>query len=147
MKKTIALLVAACGLQLIAYAQQPIYKNKNVSPEVRTKDLLSRMTLDEKLMQLQCIWQQKSSFMTNGEFDEAKAQKILKNGLGEIARINADMGPANPGLHPKEAANLYNKVQKFFVEKTRLGIPVMVHEEGRMDNKRVMLQAFLFQWV
>ncbi|MBD0286387.1 MAG: glycoside hydrolase family 3 C-terminal domain-containing protein [Flavisolibacter sp.] len=130
MKKTIALLLAACGLQLITFSQQPAYKNKNLSPEARTKDLLSRMTLDEKLMQMQCIWGQKSVTITNADFDEAKAEKVLKNGLGEIARINDDKGPTNPGLHPKEAAILYNKVQKFFIEKTRLGIPVMIHEEG-----------------
>jgi beta-glucosidase len=130
MKKMVALSLAACSLQLLVYSQQPDYKNKTLSPEARTKDLLSRMTLDEKLMQMQCMWQQKTAFFTNGDFDEVKAGKSLKNGLGEIARINGDMGPTNPGLPPKEAATLYNKVQKFFVEKTRLGIPVMVHEEG-----------------
>jgi beta-glucosidase len=31
---------------------------------------------------------------------------------------------------PRQAAELYNKIQHFFVEKTRLGIPVMVHEES-----------------
>src|ERR1043165_10166171 len=104
MKKIIALCLAAFSLQLTAFSQQPAYKNKNLSPEARTKDLLSRMTLDEKLMQLQCIWQQKSAFMTNGDFDETKAQTVLKDGLGEIARINADMGPTNTGLHPRDAA-------------------------------------------
>ncbi|MDB5279621.1 MAG: beta-glucosidase [Ferruginibacter sp.] len=130
MKKIVILLFAAFTLQPVAFSQRPPYKNKKLSPEVRTKDLLSRMTLEEKLMQLQCIWGQKSAIMTNGHFDETKAEKSLKNGLGEIARINDDRGPANPGLAPKEAALLYNMVQKFFVEKTRLGIPVMIHEEG-----------------
>ncbi|MEO8110733.1 MAG: glycoside hydrolase family 3 N-terminal domain-containing protein [Ginsengibacter sp.] len=130
MKKTVVLFLAFFCIKHATFSQQPAYKNKKLSPEARTKDLVSRMTLDEKLMQLQCIWQQKSTFMSNGDFDETKAEKILKNGLGEIARINADMGPTNPGLHPKEAAILYNKIQKFFIEKTRLGIPVMIHEES-----------------
>jgi len=130
MKKTVALLLAACTLQLLVFSQQTPYKNKSLSPEARAKDLLSRMTLDEKLMQLQCFWNQMSTLLTNGEFDEGKAEKVLKNGLGEIARINLDRGPGHPGLRPKDAAILYNKVQRFFVEKTRLGIPVMVHEEG-----------------
>lgn len=130
MKKIFVVFFITTCLQLVSYAQPPVYKSKKLSPEIRAKDLLSRMTLDEKLMQLQCIWGQKSSIMTNGDFDEKKAEKIFKDGLGEIARINGDMGPTNPGLHPKEAAILYNKIQKFFIEKTRLGIPVMVHEES-----------------
>jgi len=53
-----------------------------------------RMTLDGKLMQLQCIWQQKSAFMTNCDFDEAKSPKCSKEmALGEIfVWINANKG-------------------------------------------------------
>jgi hypothetical protein len=52
--------------QLFAAAQQPAYKNKNLSPGVRAKDLLSRMTLDEKAMQIKlynfCLQQSKIIF-------------------------------------------------------------------------------------
>ncbi|GAA4729012.1 glycoside hydrolase family 3 N-terminal domain-containing protein [Flavisolibacter ginsenosidimutans] len=114
-----------------ANAQQPLYKNKALLPEARAKDLVGRMTVDEKLMQLQCIWQAKSTFIDGaGNFDEAKAAPLLKNGLGEFARLNEEAGPNSLGFHPRQAAELYNKVQHFFVEKTRLGIPVMVHEES-----------------
>ncbi len=112
-------------------AQQPAYKNKNLSPEVRAKDLLRRMTVDEKLMQMQCLWIRKSKILNNnGDFDEAKAKDVLKNGLGELGRLNENAGPNSPGYHPKQAAELYNKIQHYFVEKTRLGIPVMTHEES-----------------
>ncbi|HYM94085.1 MAG TPA: glycoside hydrolase family 3 N-terminal domain-containing protein [Chitinophagaceae bacterium] len=112
-------------------AQQPAYKNKNLLPEARAKDLLKRMTLDEKVMQTQCLWIQKSEILnSNGDFDEAKTEKNVKNGLGELARLNENAGPNSYGYHPKQAAELYNKIQKFFIEKTRLGIPVMVHEES-----------------
>ena len=115
----------------VTYAQQPVYKNKNLSPEARAKDLLARMTLDEKAMQTQCLWIQKSQILnSNGDFDEAKAAKNVKNGLGELARLNEEAGPNSYGYHPKQAAQLYNKIQHFFIEKTRLGIPVMVHEES-----------------
>jgi beta-glucosidase len=118
-------------LHFIVAAQQPAYKNKSLSPEVRAKDLLGRMTLDEKAMQTQCLWIQKSQILnSNGDFDEAKAEKNVKNGLGELARLNENAGPNSYGYHPKQAAELYNKIQHFFVEKTRLGIPVMVHEES-----------------
>lgn len=35
-------------LSSFAVAQPPAYKNKNLSPEARAKDLVSRMNLDEK---------------------------------------------------------------------------------------------------
>ena len=110
---------------------QPAYKNKKLSPEARAKDLLSRMTVDEKLMQTQCLQIQKSRiFDASGDFDSAKAKEALKNGLGELARLNENAGPNSLGYHPKQAAMVYNKIQHYFVEKTRLGIPVMTHEES-----------------
>ncbi|HSU29403.1 MAG TPA: glycoside hydrolase family 3 N-terminal domain-containing protein [Chitinophagaceae bacterium] len=118
-------------MALLGMAQTPPYKNRNLSPEARAKDLLTRMTLDEKLMQTQCLWIQKSRILNNqGDFDEARAEKAVKNGLGELGRLNENAGPNSYGYHPKQAAELYNKIQRFFVEKTRLGIPVMVHEES-----------------
>jgi beta-glucosidase len=131
MKKFIIGLVVPCAFHLVPFAQIPSYKNKNLSPEVRAKDLLSRMTLDEKAMQTQCLWIQKSRILnSSGDFDEQKAAAVLKNGLGELGRLNENAGPNSAGYHPKQAATLYNKIQKFFIEKTRLGIPVMVHEES-----------------
>ncbi len=115
----------------VAAAQNIPYKNKTLSPQARTKDLLARMTTDEKLMQLQCMWISKSKILnTAGDFDSVKAKDILKNGLGELARLNEKFGSISEGVHPKEAALLYNKIQHYFVEHTRLGIPVMVHEES-----------------
>lgn len=130
MKKYLILAFFMGCVNISLFAQQPAYKNKNLSPEERTKDLLSRMTVDEKMMQLQAIWQTKPMVFTNGDFDLAKARKVLMNGLGEIVRINETGGGNSPNFHPKEAAELYNKVQKFFIEETRLGIPVMMHEES-----------------
>ncbi|MFL5772556.1 MAG: hypothetical protein ACJ75F_05330, partial [Flavisolibacter sp.] len=90
---------------LSAMSQQPAYKNRKLSPEVRAKDLLSRMTLDEKVMQTQCLWIQKSSILdANGDFDESKAEGVIKNGLGELARLNENAGPNSYGYHPQQAA-------------------------------------------
>lgn len=125
-------LIIAIGIQAtVVIAQQPAYKNKNLSPEARAKDLLGRMTLDEKVMQTHCLWIQKSRILNDqGDFDETKAADALKYGLGELGRLNENAGPNSSGHSPKVAATLYNKIQKHFVEKTRLGIPVMVHEES-----------------
>lgn len=110
-------------------AQQAAYKNPKLSPDVRAQDLLKRMNTDEKIAQLQCIWN-KSPYITAGKFDEVNAAKVFKYGLGQIARINEPLPGKTIGQKPTEAATLYNQVQHFFVDKTRLGIPVMVHEEG-----------------
>ncbi|MGZ8538739.1 MAG: glycoside hydrolase family 3 N-terminal domain-containing protein, partial [Flavisolibacter sp.] len=125
------IIVFALVQSFFVHAQQQVYKNKNLSPDARAKDLIGRMTIDEKLMQLQCFWAQKSMVIDkDGVFDPAKAATVLKNGLGEFARLNENAGPNSYGYHPKQAAALYNTVQRFFIEKTRLGIPVMIHEES-----------------
>ncbi len=122
--------ILSIGTQAVQ-AQQPPYKNRNLSPEARAKDLLARMTLDEKVAQTQCLWAQKSRILTAaGDFDPAKGDTALKFGLGEIARLNENAGPNSLGYSPKKAATLYNTIQRHFIEKTRLGIPVMVHEES-----------------
>ncbi len=137
MKNNQLLLFLCCSILIFGCSKQPDYKNKNLSPEKRAHDLLRLMTLDEKIMQMQCMWRGetgKSVLFTNGEFDVEKARKALPNGIGFLARLNEDMGPdavgPHPTLIPKEAAIQYNKIQKFFVEETRLGIPVISHEEG-----------------
>jgi beta-glucosidase len=129
-KKHIALLLLL-AVSLIAHAQLPAYKNKNLSPEARSKDLVSKMTVDEKIMQLQCLWIQKTKILNaSGQFDSAKAKAYLKNGLGQIGRLNELPGTISKGIHPKQAAALYNSIQHYFIEKTRLGIPVTAHEES-----------------
>jgi beta-glucosidase len=131
MRKLILLFIVSLSLQQASFAQQPAYKNRNLSPEARAKDLLSRMTLQEKLMQTQCLWIQKSTILDkNGQFDPVKAKDVLRNGLGELARLSENNGPNSYGYHPRQGAELYNKIQKYFIENTRLGIPVMVHEES-----------------
>ena len=83
MKKCqIILLVTVMVISLHGIAQLP-YKNRNLSPELRARDLLSRMTLDEKVMQTQCLWSQKSGILNAaGDFDETKAASVLKKWAG-----------------------------------------------------------------
>jgi beta-glucosidase len=108
---------------------QPAYRNPKLSVERRVKDLLSRMTLKEKIAQMLCIWQQKSSTMVDekGRFDLQKAKSHFKDraGLGQVGRPS----DAGGGRNAREMAELTNDIQKFFVENTRLGIPVVFHEE------------------
>ena len=122
------------ALPLAGMAQLLPYKDASLTPGQRADDLLSRMTLDEKIAQLECIWTEpKKALFTDKEFDPAKAKENYPDGLGFIARPNENLFPDkpayHPALHPREAAELFNKVQEYFVEETRLGIPVVGHDE------------------
>jgi beta-glucosidase len=107
----------------------PFYKNPALSAARRVKDLLSRMTLAEKAAQMMCVWQKKSETLVNGDgsFDLRKARAAFKkgHGLGQVGRPS----DAGKGKNAREMAELTNAIQKFFIENSRLGIPVMFHEE------------------
>ncbi len=110
-------------------ANLPIYKNPALPPARRVKDLLSRMTLEEKAAQMMCVWQKKSETLVNGDgnFDLKKAKAAFKkgHGLGQVGRPS----DAGKGKNAREMAELTNAIQKFFLQNSRLGIPVMFHEE------------------
>jgi beta-glucosidase len=116
-----------------AKAGAPAYKNASLSSARRVKDLLGRMTLEEKAAQMLCIWQEKAVTLVDekGEFDLAKAKKNLRGpyalarGLGQVGRPS----DAGGGRTARQMAELTNAIQKFFLENSRLGIPVMFHEE------------------
>lgn len=114
----------------------PPYKNPRLSPERRVKDLLARMTLEEKAAQMMCVWQEKGKLLVDekGKFDEAKALAAFKDGhgLGQVGRpSDAGSDPTNPayGQTARGMAELTNAIQRFFCEHSRLGIPVLFHEE------------------
>ena len=105
------------------------YKNPKLSAKKRTQDLLSRMTLEEKAAQMVCVWQKKSETLVDaeGRFDPAKARAAFKrgHGLGQVGRPS----DAGKGQNARQMAELTNAIQKFFMENSRLGIPVIFHEE------------------
>ncbi len=112
-----------------AVATVPAYKNPKLNSERRVSDLLRRMTLEETAAKMMCIWQKKAQTLVDGDgnFDLAKAKKAFrdKRGLGQVGRPS----DAGKGKNAREMAVLTNAIQKFFLENTRLGIPVMFHEE------------------
>src|ERR1017187_2524884 len=116
--------------------KQPKYQQSAVPAETRVKDLLARMTLEEKAAQMMCVWQEKSTKLVNanGDFDFAKAKAAFKhgNGIGQVGRpSDAGSKPTDAGIgkSPRATAELTNAIQKFFIEHSRLGIPVLFHEE------------------
>ncbi|MBS1521373.1 MAG: glycoside hydrolase family 3 C-terminal domain-containing protein [Bacteroidetes bacterium] len=90
------------------------------------------MTMDEKLAQLECPWTTKAKCYANNHFDDAEAIKLFPNGLGMLFRLSdgANSMSTENTPEPSQIALLANSTQRFFINKTRLGIPVFYVEEG-----------------
>ena len=108
---------------------RPDYKNPHLPVERRVADLLSRMTLEEKIAQLTCLWinrpesrPQTNFTLDRGDFSPAKAAEVMKYGIGQIARQREQKDP-------RQGATFANAVQKWLIENTRLGIPAILHDE------------------
>ncbi len=99
------------------------YRDSYASLEERVEHLLSLMTLEEKLAQLGCLWS--TSFVHEGVLDPDEVARQIPHGIGQVTRIGAATG-----LHPHESATFMNTIQRVAIERTRLGIPVIVHEEA-----------------
>ena len=111
------------------------YKNAGLSVEARVEDLLARMTLEEKVAQMQSIWDNKGTlFDAKLELDPKKMALNYPDGIGQFARPSDATGPASPRLVPgrdlRGTIRLVNALQHYALEHTRLGIPIMFHEEG-----------------
>ncbi len=110
--------------------QQLPYQNPRLPLEQRIADLLSRMTLEEKIAQLTSAMDRivtvsdpKSSLVdSKGLFQPDRASALIKNGIGQISRPSGMRGP-------RQNAEFVNSIQKWAKENTRLGIPVLFHEE------------------
>src|SRR5262245_7607672 len=120
----------------------PAYLDRSLSAQKRLKDLLSRMTLEEKAAQMMCVWQQKADTLVDaeGKFDLQKARNSFKhgNGIGQVGRPSDAAG----GLKARATAELTNDIQKFFLEESRLGIPVIFHEECLHGHAAVDATSF-----
>lgn len=99
------------------------YRDATAPIEARVEDLLGRMTLDEKLAQLGCVWS--TQLVAGDAFSRERARELMPHGTGQITRIGA-----STGLRPAESAAFANAIQRFLVEETRLGIPAIIHEES-----------------
>lgn len=130
---SVAALVAAPAFA----AEHVVYRDPKAPVALRVADLLRRMTVEEKVAQLCCLWFSKGLIMDvkTGAFSPEKAAIAMKDGLGHIAKPSDTAGLPfsvfvdNAFREPDDAIVFTNAVQRFAVEKTRLGIPVLFHEE------------------
>ncbi len=114
----------------------PDYLNTQLSPLRRAEDLVSRMSLEEKVGQLQCPYgwemyeRDGDSVLLTDHFKEM----VLNRHIGMLwGTFRADpwtkRNLAN-GLNPAMAARLANRIQRYAIEDSRWGIPIFLAEEA-----------------
>lgn len=128
MKKAIIL---ACGIlwgcTITMQAEDLPYKNPKLSVEERVEDLLKRMTVEEKFWQI---------YMMPGDLDAGKER--FKDGIFgfQVATVGSSdpqmrqMLQYNPKMTAAETVKKVNRIQRYFVEETRLGIPAIIFDEA-----------------
>lgn len=113
-----------------------VYEDPSAPLEARIENLLQQMTLDEKTCQMVTLYGYKRVLKDDLPTPEWK-ELLWKDGIGAIdEHLN---GFQQWGLPPSDNAYVWpasrhawalNEVQRFFVEDTRLGIPVDFTNEG-----------------
>ena len=103
---------------------RPPYLDPALPVARRIDDLLARMTLEEKVGQMLCLWQGKRAITdSQGRFDPSRAPRWFRIGIGRIERTNEGHGA-------RAQAEYTNAIQRWVKDSTRLGIPVLFHEEA-----------------
>lgn len=165
MKKQILIGCLLFGASLCFAAQQVPYKDKTLPVEVRVNDLLQRMTLEEKVGQTLCLlgWDsyvihqrvQEAKFKAQGsKFKGKSAVTVSEKFMREVdsLHVGAYWGVyrADPwtrktlanGLTPELAAQAGNAMQRYALEKTRLGIPIFLAEEAPHGHMAIGTTVF-----
>ena len=149
MKIRIVAITAVLFFAVSARAQQPLYKNTKAPIEDRVNDLLGRMTVNEKVGQLLCPlgWPMytKSDKGKVG-ISDTYIKRMTQMPIGSFwAVLRADpwtQKTLTTGLNPKLAAEALNALQKYAVEKTRLGIPILFAEEAPHGHMAIGATVF-----
>lgn len=120
-----------------AASDKPPYLRAELPIAERVADLLARMTLEEKAAQMVCVWNEKNEKLLDehARFDPERARQHFGHGhgVGQVGRVS-DSGSNSgknfaAGRNARQMAELTNAIQRWFMENSRLGIPVVFHEE------------------
>ena len=142
------LTMAACTIS----DSVPAYKNPDLPVSKRVDDLIDRMTVEEKLGQLLCPlgWPmyektETADGATVGVSDEYRKFVGEQHGGMLWATFRADpwtRKTLDNGLNPKLAAEAYNALQKYAIDSTRLGIPIILAEEAPHGHMAIGATVF-----
>jgi beta-glucosidase len=111
------------------------YKNASLSIDARVQDLINRMTIEEKAGQLLCLQGWKMYSKTGEEVSQSKLleEAVDKQYIGMLwATLRADpwtRKTLRTGLNPRMSAEATNAIQRYAIEHSRLGIPLLFAEE------------------
>lgn len=136
MKLTIVFLVV---VQFLTTATGQPYKNPNLPVNERASDLLSRMTPEEKFWQLFMI---PGDLEGNSEKYETGIFGFQVNTVGQNADAAGQMLSHSSGNSAYETAQKINRIQRFFIEESRLGIPIIPFDEALHGLVREGATAF-----
>lgn len=123
MKNAIIVQWLALSLVCACKSDKIDYKNSKLPVKERVENLIAQMTLEEKAAQLYAL-----SDGGNADFDEkffqdsARTDSVFRYGIGYIQPSQKQS--------IRETVERRNRIQKFLMEKTRLGIPAIFMDEG-----------------
>jgi beta-glucosidase len=104
------------------------HRDHSLPVEDRVDALIGQMTMAEKLAQLGGVWG--TSLLSPAAdgaatFSPSAAEELIPAGIGHVSRV-----AGSTGLRPEGVASMVNEIQQWLRERTRLGIPAIVHEEA-----------------
>ncbi len=129
-------------------AQQLPYKNSALPIEKRVSDLLGRMTVEEKVGQLSKLlgWDMYSKNGKQVTISNKLRKAVKEQHIGLLwATLRADPWTQKTllnGLSPVEAARATNAIQRYMVDSTRLGIPLLLSEEAPHGHMAIGATVF-----
>lgn len=145
-----ALVCLACfsfGFLLVEGQVVP-YKDARQSLSLRVADLLGRMTVEEKVGQLskQLGWEMYTKTGGQIQVSEKFKKAVAQEHIGLLwATLRADpwtQKTLSNGLHPQDAARATNAIQRYMVDSTRLGIPLLLSEEAPHGHMAIGATVF-----
>ena len=147
--KTIALAASLLLVFSCNSSREPAYKDASLSSEARARDLVKRMTLEEKLGQLLCPlgWPMYEKVSDTEVTISDTYRDFIQNQHGGMlwATFRADpwtRKTLETGLNPQLSAQAYNALQHYAIDSTRLGIPIILAEEAPHGHMAIGTTVF-----
>ena len=146
---TLALCSLATALLTACGTKTPLYKDASRPAEERADDLIKRMTVDEKIGQLLCPlgWPMYEKVSADSVTISDQYREFIQNQHGGMlwAVFRADPWTRKTlenGLDPTLAAKAYNALQRYAMDSTRLGIPIILAEEAPHGHMAIGTTVF-----
>lgn len=130
------------------FSQIPDYKNPERGCGERAVDLLSRMTLEEKVGQLVCVlgwemYEKRGDTITHSQkFEELLSEYHIGMYWAVYRADPWTQKTLESGLSPHQAAEAGNAMQRYAIENTRLGIPIFIAEEAPHGHMAIGATVF-----